>query len=527
MLGFASAFAAEFPFYMIHTLINVVRGFLSGDDALILPEMELVLFACGILLINRWLAANEKHWNALLALAGTAFSGFTLYVQHGRIRALRDANPESPGLLGLHQSVLVDPFFLFFAALFLAGTALIILLSVRYLEIEAEGRGSYYALILFACVGMMLMVSGVDVLVVLLGLETLGLSFFLLNGFAQGQQRMKNAARSYAFQWACSSFALVGGFLLLYRLYQTTNLGRMGAILEVRLDNGVPFGGLTAWPSALALVLLAAGIFLLIDAAPLHWFALASCESAATPIAGYLSMAAKTAGFALLLRFFSFLFLFAHEKWIHAWGGAAIVSLLWGNIAAMRQTNVKRLLAYGGVAQTGFILLGLVAGNEAGFSGMMYYLGANVFVTAGAFGILIALQQRGTNVTELRDLDGLFRRSPAAGLLLLIFMMSLAGVPPTAGFLAKYYIVKALLAAPHPELAAFAVVNALLSVYYYGLVAAHAFKKPHAYAPQLEATLQTISNGQTIALTAAVFVSLAAGLYPEPFLRIARYAFGQ
>src|SRR5580704_7637004 len=155
---------------MIPALINAVRGFLGGDGALILPEMELVLFACGILLIDRWLAANEKHWNAVLALAGTAFSGFTLYVQHGKMQALRDVNPESPGLLGLHQSVLVESFFLFFAALFLAVTALIILLSVRYLEMEEESDGASYALLLFACVGMMLMVSGVDLLVVLLGL---------------------------------------------------------------------------------------------------------------------------------------------------------------------------------------------------------------------------------------------------------------------------------------------------------------------------------------------------------------------
>jgi NADH-quinone oxidoreductase subunit N len=511
---------------MIHTLINVVRVFLSGEGALILPEMELVLFACGILVIDRWLSASEKYWNALLALAGTAFSGFTLYVQHGKMQALRDVNPESPGLLGFHQSVLVDPFFLFFAALFLAGTVLTVLFSVRYLEIAEEGRGAYYALLLFACVGMMLMVSGVDVMIVLLGLEIVGISCFLLTGFAQGEQPMKNAPRSYAFQWACSSFVLAGGFLLLYKLYQTTNLGRMGAILEVRLDNGVAFGGLTAWPSVLALGLLAAGTFFLIDAAPFHWFAPGVYKSAPTPIAGYLGMAA-TVGFALLLRLFSFLFLFAHEKWIQVWGGAAIVSLLWGNIAAMRQSNVKHLLAYGSIAQTGFILLGLVAGNEAGFSGMMYYLGVNVFVTAGAFGILIVLQQRGNAATELRDLDGLFWRSPAGALLLLVFMMSLAGIPPTAGFLAKYFIVKALLAHPHPELAAFAVVNALLSVYYYGRVAAHALKKPRADAAPLEAPRLTISSGETVALTVAVFVSLAAGLYPEPFLRLARYAFGQ
>jgi len=512
---------------MIHAFINVLRGFLSRDGALILPEMELVLFACGILLIDRWLAANEKHWNALLALAGTAFSGFTLYVQHGKMQALQESNPESPGLLGLDQSVLVDPFFLFFAALFLSSTVLIILLSVRYLEIAQEGRGAYYALLLFACVGMMAVVSGVDVIVVLLGIEVMGLSCFLLAKVWRSKPREPGAARSYAFLWACSSFALAGGFLMLYRIFQTTNLGRVGALLEVRLGNGMPFGGLTAWPAVLALVLLAAGAFFLIDAGLFHWFAPGIRVSAQTPIAGYLSMAAKTAGFALLLRFFSFLFVFAHQKWIHVWGGAAIVSLLWGNIRALRQTRVERLLAYGSVAQTGFILLGLVAGNEAGFSGMMYYLGVYVFMTAGAFGVLIVLQQRGNHATELRDLDGLYRRSPAAALLLLIFMMSLAGIPPTAGFLAKYYIVKALLVARHPELAAFAVVNGLLAVYYYGRIAAHAWKKPSADTPLFDTPVLTISSGQTVALTATVFVSLAAGLYPEPFLRLARYAFGQ
>lgn len=512
---------------MIHTLINLIRGFLSGDGALILPEIELVLFACGILLIDRWLAANEKHWTALLALAGTAFSGFTLYVQHGKMQALREANPESPGLLGFHQSVLVDPFFLFFAVLFLAATALVILLSVRYQEVEEDGRGAYYALLLFACVGMMLMVSGVALIAVFLGLEVMGLSCFLLAGFSRREQSEKRAARSYAFLWACSSFALAGGFLLLCRSYQTANLGRVGALLETRLDNGVAFGGLTAWPAPLALVLLVAGVFFLIDAAPLHWFAPGIYDSAATPVAAYLSMATKTAGLALLLRFFSFLFVFAHQKWIHVWGGAAIASLLWGNIAALRQTSVKRLLAYGSIAQTGFILLGLVAGNEAGLSGMMYYLGVNIFMTAGAFGILIVLKQRGAAVTQLTDLNGLFQRNPAVALLLLVFMMSLAGIPPTAGFVAKYYIVKALLAAPHPELAAFAVVNALLAVYYYGRVVAHAWKKPRADSRTLDAAALTISSGQTVALTVAVFVSLAAGLYPEPFLRMARYAFGQ
>ncbi|MGB7281852.1 MAG: NADH-quinone oxidoreductase subunit N [Candidatus Acidiferrum sp.] len=514
---------------MIHSFIYAIRGFLSGDGALILPEMELILFACGILVIDHWLASNEKQWNALLALGGTAFSGFTLYVQHGKMETLRAANPDSPGLLGLHQSLLVDPFFLFFAALFLAATALIVLLSARYLETKEEKRGSYYALLLFACVGMMLMVAGVDLIVVLLGLEVVGLSCYLLTRFLPGGQSAGAVGRKYGLLWACSSAALGTGFLLLYGAFQTTNLGRMGAVLEVRLDNGVPFGGLTEWHTVLALVFIATGAFLMIDVAPLPWFAPGIRELAPTPVAAYLSTAAKIAGFALLLRFFSFLFLFVHQKWIHVWGAAAVVSLLWGNIAAMQQTNVKRMLAYGAAAHTGFMLLGLVAGNEAGFSGVLYYLCVYVFMTAGAFGILIVLEQHESAATRLQDLNGLCMRSPAAALLLLVFMMSLAGIPPTGGFLAKYSIVKALIASRHPKLAVFAILNALAAAFYYGRVAARAWKKPAASvdAPPPELPALTISSGQTVALTAAVFVSLAAGLYPELFLRIARYAFGQ
>lgn len=511
---------------MIHSLIDAIRGFLSGDGTLILPELELVLFACGILLLDRWLAEHEKHWNAVLALAGTAFSAFTLYVQHGKIQALRDANSELPGLLGVHQSMLADPFFLFFAALFLMATVLVILLSVRYLQAKARDQGSYYALLLFACTGMMLMISGVDLIVTLLGLEVMGLSCYLLTRSARLTQSPDVAGEKFAMLWATSSAALGAGFLVLYGLFHTTNLGRMGAILEVRLDNGVPFGGLTNWQPSLALALIAIGVFFWMDVAPFHWFAPGIAESASTPVAAYLNAAGKIAGFALLLRFFSFLFLFAHEKWIHVWGGAAIVSLLWGTISACLTKNVKRLLVYGGAAQTGFILLGLVAGNDLGFSAMLYYMGAYVFMAAGAFGVLLVVEQNGAAASKLEDLDGLMRRSPTAAVLLVVCLMALAGVPPTAGFAARYYIVKSLFSAPHPELAVFAMLSAVVGLFYYGRVAAHILKKPTSDASRETVPALTIGSAQTIALTVVVFVSVVAGLYPEPFLRIARYAFG-
>ena len=508
---------------MTPSIFHAVRAFLSGNGALILPELELLLFAGGILLIDRWLEENEKHWNAILALGGTAFSAFTLYVQHGKIVALREANPESPGLLGIDQSMIVDAFFLYFAALFLAATALIVLLSMEPIRNGERKTGAFCALVLFGCAGMMLIVSGVDEIAVMLGIQIMAVSFFAL---VRRGPEANAAARSYAPLWACSSVALALGFLLLYGLFQTTNLGRMGAILDVRVENGVAFGGLMTWHAWLALGLVATGIFLLIEAAPLQWFSPGVYEFAPTPVAALFGAAAKVATCALLLRLFSFLFLFAHEKWLHVWGGVAIASLVWGSVAAMRQKNVRRLLAYGAVAQTGFILLGLVAGNENGFHGMMFYPAMYVFALVGVFGVLMVMERQGMPVSQLSDLHGLWWRNRTAAVVLLVFTMSLAGVPATAGFVAKLYIIRGLIEAPHPELAVFAVLCATASVYYYGRIAISAFRRPAQGDARTEAEKLTIGYAESVALTVAVFVSLAAGLYPEPFLRMARYAFG-
>jgi NADH-quinone oxidoreductase subunit N len=212
----------------------------------------------------------------------------------------------------------------------------------------------------------------------------------------------------------------------------------------------------------------------------------------------------------------------SQATWLYLVGGVAVASLTWGNLAALTQTNIKRLLAYSSISHVGYILLGLVAGNSTGLTGIIYYLIAYGFMTIGAFAVVIVMRQRGLIGDNLEDLDGLYQRSPAAALLLVIFMLSLAGIPPTAGFLGKYFIFQALIETHHPVLAVFGALYIVPALYYYFRVVVHAWiKKPEdAPAPQL-------SNAQAIALGAAVFVTLAAGLYPEPFARLARYAFGQ
>ena len=533
-------------------ILNSIFSYLQGDGAVILPEMQLTLFGLGILLIafsvdesieNNWFwRLFFKDFSAKAAFAGVLFSGLSLWKLRGRVAG-------SGTLSGFHESVVVDGFLIFFAALFLISTALVILLSVKYLEIEREQEGEYYALLLFACVGMMLMASGVDLIVMFLGLETMALSFYVLTGFLRREKRSNEAALKYVLLGAFSSGILAYGFSLLYGLSASTNISAIRGALEGREDlvrrivisqQAGPAGEqmrqffAARAPMALhfdpftlqilpllAFVLIAVGLFFKVAAVPFHQWAPDVYEGAPTPITAYVSVASKTASFALVLRLFLVVFSISQATWIYLIAGVAVASLTWGNLAALTQTNVKRLLAYSSISHVGYILLGLVAGNETGLVGIAYYLFAYVFMTAGAFAVIIVLRQKGLIGEELEDLNGLHQRSPAAALLLLIFMLSLAGIPPTAGFMGKYFIFLSLIESKHPVLAVFAVLYIVPALYYYFRIIVHAWLKQPGEAPH-----PVMTNAQAVALGVTVFVTLAAGLYPEPFTRLARYAFG-
>ncbi len=508
---------------MLTSIIDTLRKYLQGDGAVILPEMELFLFAMGILLIDRWIEAKEKYWNAVLAFAGICFSGFTLWLLRGRVeQARRDTG--DPILLGFHDSAIIDPLFLFFAVIFLVVTALVVLLSVRYLEAKDEQQGKYYALLLFACIGMLLTASGIDAITLFLGVEVLAVSLYALTGFLRKEKRSSEAAVKHLLLGALGSAILAYGFSLLYGMFGTTSIGRIGAMLDFGARRGLAFGGFSGWIATLAFLTIVSALFLKIAAVPFHHWGPDVYEGAPTPVAALVSAASVAAIFALLLRLFLFVFLYAHEAWVHLIAGVAIASLVWGNFAAVFQKNLKRMLAYSAMAHVGYMLLGFVAGNEAGFVGVTYYLLAYVFMTVGAFAVVIVMQQKGLGGAELDDVTGLYQRSPAAAVLLVIFMMSLAGIPPTAGFHAKYALFKALIEAKHPLLAGVAAVSVLAGFYYYLRVAVLAWRKRpgEGEAPRL-----VMSSAEAVALGVAVFVSLAAGLYPEPFTRLAHYAFGQ
>jgi NADH-quinone oxidoreductase subunit N len=495
----------------------------SQDFFLILPQVELTLFGLAILVFDFMLGVRDKTGNAVFAMLGVLFSGISLYRLHGL-----GADPVG----GFTSSIVVDPFFVFFGAIFLAALALVILLSVRYLQIEEEHHGEYYALLLFATVGMMFMASGYDLIVQFLGLETMAISFYILTGFLRGQRRSNEAAVKYLLLGAFSSGLLAYGFSLLYGISAMADVrGPMGMPLMLPRTNidviraALEQRGPSDLLVLLAIVTVAAGLFFKVAAVPFHQWAPDVYEGAPTTITAYISVASKTASFALLLRLFVYGFWPVRVNWIDVIAAVAVASLTIGNFAALTQTNVKRLLAYSSISHAGYVLLGLVAalsgeeGNATGLTGIAFYLFAYAFMTAGAFAIVIVLRRQGLIGDELDDMNGLYQRSPASAVLLLIFMLSLAGIPPLAGFVGKYYIFLALIQTGHYYLAIFGALYIVPALYYYFRVVVHAWLREPTAAGEMRVTA-----AQSVALAVMCAVTIIAGVYPEPFIQMATHS---
>src|SRR6202035_3320256 len=373
-------------------ILNGFRSFMQENGGgLLLPEMMLVLFALGILLTDYLLEARDKYFNALMAMLGVMFSGICLW----QLRGVADR-----GAVGFSSSLLVDPFFLFFGFIFLIATALVIILSVRYLQIEDENHGEYYALMLFATVGMMFMASGFDLIVQFLGLETMAISFYVLAGFLRRDKRSNEGAVKYLLLGAFSSAILAYGFSILYGIGAMANLSAIGQGLPPRTNLDVIAVAVEARGHAdlfvlLALATVAAGLFFNVAAVPFHQWAPDVYEGAPTPVTAYISVASKTASFALLLRLLLTVFWPVRVDWEMLIAGVALASLTLGNLAAITQTNVKRMLAYSSISHVGYILLGIVAaassplGFLTGMKGVAFYLFVYGFMTIGAFAVLI------------------------------------------------------------------------------------------------------------------------------------------
>ena len=499
----------------------------ATDYLLALPITLLTLFALGILLIDLMLPREMKWANAVTALVGVAFSTAGVVKIQLWLSASR-----TPGALGLMGTMLVDRFAIYFFYLFLAATAVAILMSVRYLETEHENHGEYYALMLLSVAGMMCMAAGFDIVLIFIGLELMAISTYVLVGFLRRDRRSNEAALKYLLLGAFSSGIFAYGLSLIYGLTDSTNLYVIGARLPALIHTEYR-------PVAIiALLTTITGLLFKIAAIPFHQWAPDAYEGAPTSITGFMSVAVKAAGWAMLLRILGFTYDFNGR--VVSWGlismrpiyvpllvFVSIATMTGANFAALTQTNTKRLLAYSSIAHVGYMLLGLIAGtatqlNPDGIKGILIYLLVYTFMNLGAFAVITALRHRNVIGDELDDLNGLYSRAPVEAVLMLVFMLSLAGIPPLAGFWGKYFIFLSLISTGHYALASLGVLYSVFGLYYYLKIANAMFMgKVEKSEEKLPVSL---SMRAAIAVTG--IATLYIGLLPNSFIELVNWALG-
>jgi NADH-quinone oxidoreductase subunit N len=473
--------------------------FRPQDLGAIGPELELALF--GMILLIADLLVESKRLLGYIALVGIAWSGFFLY-------RLQGASVQAYG--GLLQ---VDGFAWFFKLIFLIAAALAIAISLRYLDIEREQHGEYYALILFATMGMMFMVGAVDLVTLYIGLETMAIATYILVGFLRGNPRSNEASLKYFLLGAFSSGILLYGFSLLYGMAGST---RYDAIYEALSQRSI------SDPLALmALITVSAGMFFKIAAVPFHQWAPDAYEGAPTSITAYMSVAVKAASFAMMTRLFLTALVPMRAQWVTIFSIVAVLTMTVGNIAAITQSSVKRLLAYSSISHAGYILLGLIAANETGRVAIPMYILTYTFTNLGAWAIIVALRRKDVIGEHIDEMSGLFFRHPYSAVLMLIFMLSLAGIPPTAGFIGKYFLFASIIETHHNVLAVIAVLNAAISMYFYLRIVVAMFMRDAT-----EKTGLALSPGIMISMAVALIFTMWIGIYPDPFITMARHAFG-
>jgi NADH-quinone oxidoreductase subunit N len=482
-------------------------GLTSADFYYLLPQLVL---ACGSLLLLVTDVLLPRRWESALAWVALAVLGSTaaaLLVTDGvNVTVAR----------GL---VAVDGFGFLFNVLFVLAAAVTVAMSPRYLTVEGVRPGEYYFLVLSATLGMMFMAGAIDLITIFIGLETMAVSFYILAGYIRPSRRSNEAALKYFVLGAFSLAILLYGMSILYGLTGSTHLRTIATALAA--GSGGPM-------LPLAVVLLVAGIGFKIAAVPFHMWAPDVYEGSPTPVTAFLSVGSKAAAFAMLMRIFvEGLPAFRMGGLGMAWGSPlgwsfffyilAIVTMTGGNVAALTQGNLKRMLAYSSVAQGGYVLVGIVAGTTRGVAAALVYLLAYMFMQLGAFAVVASLRDGKVRGDQLRDLSGLYSTNPATALAMLIFMLSLGGIPPTAGFMAKLSVFGAAVDAGYIGLAVIGVLNSAVSLYYYVRVVVFMWAtEPGADQPPV-----TMSPGLAAALIVAVAGTLLLGIYPRLLFDVA------
>jgi len=482
---------------------NLVQIALQNVNlAAIMPSLVLVCFGMGLLLINVFLPRGTTRpavWVSLLGLAVTA----VVAVQGW-------GNPQ----YGFSDAVALDNFATFFNMTFLIAAALTILMSDEYLHREGYPVSEYYPLILFTTAGAMWMASGTDMMTIFLGLEVMSVALYVLAGFFRGQQASNEAGLKYFLLGAFSTGFLLYGMALIYGVTGSTRLTEIGVYLNSH-------SSLLSNPMTLAgLALLSIGFLFKIGAAPFHMWAPDVYQGAPTPITAFMSAGPKAAAFAAFLRIMEYCFFSMQAEWTMMLWVLAVLTMTIGNFIAISQTNIKRMLAYSSISHAGYALVGMVAANEIGYSGVLFYMLAYTFMNIGAFAILILAGKKGEENLTLEGFAGFGYKRPFLGVAMTIFLLSLMSMPPTAGFAGKFYLFAGAIKAGYIWLAVIAMLNSAVSFYYYLRVMVYMYFKD----PTEDYAWVSMPIGVLATIILAIVGSLYLGILPNEVMAMAKLA---
>ena len=463
---------------------------LSGSDLLLLaPEIFLTIWLCVVLAVDCTRRTIEHRTLAYLSVGGVVAAlvmliGFDVADVRGAL---------------FKDTFVLDGVAIFFKIFVLVATALVLLCSVDYVRSFKFFRGEYYCLIMMSALGMMFMASAQDLLSVFVTLEFSTFGFYVLVAYLRDNQKSSEAGLKFFILGVFTAGVLAYGISLVY--------GETGTLV---------FSDMAATPGsyglAIGYIMIFAALGFKIGAVPFHSWIPDTYQGAPTPVTAFLSIAPKGAAMAILIRMFYVALATFKPTWVLLFVVASIVSMTYGNVVAIAQKNIKRLLAYSGIAQIGNVMIGLAAGTKRGSDAILFYLLTYLFANLGAFAVVIGVSNL-IKSDEIEDYNGLNRRSPFLAAAMLIFLLSLAGVPPLAGFIGKLYIFVAAIEQELYTLLIVGLINIVISMYYYLVVV----KKMYINEPA-DPTPLSVSTP----LKTAVFVGMAGtlllGVYPQPFI---------
>ena len=478
----------------------------STDILAVAPMLLVILTAMVVLMVDLALPRDRKSGCVAVSLIGLAAAAFSCYY-------LWDKNGLAP-MTGFNGTVVADDFALAFQGILIVVAALSILLSEKYIQQKGINYGEYYALLLFSTSGAMLMATSRELITIFIGLEVLSIALYILSGFARTEARSEESAMKYFLLGSFSSAFFLYGIALVYGGTGTTRLDTLTT---------VPMASLTSSYAVAGFALLLVGLGFKAAIVPFHSWTPDVYEGAPTSVTAFMSAGAKCGAFAALVRIAIVLLplsaVFHGVFWI-----GAVLTMVIGNFVAVVQTNIKRMLAYSSIAHAGYILVGLLAGSSAAaaanpsirteaYAGILFYILAYTFMNLGAFGVLILLARRGDEINNIEDLQGLAQTQPWAAAIMALFMFSLAGVPPAAGFFGKFYV---FIAAVHAQEYSLAVIGLIASVvgaaYYLKIVYTMYFQPAKREYPT---NVWSFSPGANVALILSAIATLAFGVLPS------------